>query len=146
MIVSDLTPRALRQQLHGTGLRLRTGPIVTSICSRLDAVIAGISLHYAGHPVEDAAGFADFWPDACLINRYLPGARLTLHQDKNERDYGAPIVSVSLGMAATFLFGGLKRSAAPPRGHAVERRAAPCSRKRTNQLHIPQSRVTEDGP
>ena len=59
-----------------------------------------------------AAGFVDFSPDACLINRYLPGARLTLHQDKNERDYGAPIVSVSLGMAATFLFGGLKRSAA----------------------------------
>jgi hypothetical protein len=50
----------LRQQLHGTGLRLRTGPIVTSIRSRLDAVIAGISLHYAGHAVEDAAGFADF--------------------------------------------------------------------------------------
>jgi alkylated DNA repair protein (DNA oxidative demethylase) len=63
------------------------------------------------HEAAKAAGFGDFRPDACLINRYLPGARLTLHQDKNERDYGAPIVSVSLGMAATFLFGGLKRSA-----------------------------------
>ena len=60
MIVSDLTPRALRQQLHGTGLRLRTGPIVTSIRSRLDAVVDGISLHYAGHAVEDATAFADF--------------------------------------------------------------------------------------
>lgn len=57
-----------------------------------------------------AAGFEDFSPDACLINRYLPGARLTLHQDKDERDYSAPIVSVSLGMTATFLFGGHKRT------------------------------------
>jgi len=56
------------------------------------------------------AGFAGFAPDACLINRYEPGARLSLHQDKNERDFGAPIVSVSLGLPATFLFGGLKRS------------------------------------
>jgi alkylated DNA repair protein (DNA oxidative demethylase) len=62
------------------------------------------------HEAAKAAGFADFSPDACLINRYLPGARLTLHQDKNERDYGAPIVSVSLGMTATFLFGGFRRS------------------------------------
>lgn len=56
------------------------------------------------------AGFADFEPDACLINRYLPGARMSLHQDKNERDFAAPIVSVSLGMTATFLFGGLQRA------------------------------------
>src|SRR5262249_36146035 len=56
------------------------------------------------------AGFANFVPDACLINRYRPGARLTLHQDKNERDFGAPIVSVSLGIPAVFLFGGLKRA------------------------------------
>lgn len=57
-----------------------------------------------------AAGFASYAPDACLINRYLPGARLSLHQDRDERDFGAPIVSVSLGMSATFLFGGLARS------------------------------------
>lgn len=57
-----------------------------------------------------AAGFADFAPDACLINRYVPGARLSLHQDKNERDLSAPIVSVSLGMPAVFLFGGHARS------------------------------------
>lgn len=58
----------------------------------------------------EAVGFAGFAPDACLINRYEPGARLTLHQDKDERDYGAPIVSVSLGLPATFLFGGDARS------------------------------------
>lgn len=56
------------------------------------------------------AGFAGFEPDACLINRYVPGARMSLHQDRNEQDFGAPIVSVSLGMSATFLFGGHERS------------------------------------
>jgi alkylated DNA repair protein (DNA oxidative demethylase) len=55
-------------------------------------------------------GFPDFLPDACLINRYEPGARLTLHQDKNERDFNEPIVSVSLGLPAVFLFGGQERS------------------------------------
>jgi alkylated DNA repair protein (DNA oxidative demethylase) len=58
----------------------------------------------------EAAGFKDFQPDACLINRYVPGARMGLHQDRDETDRGAPIVSVSLGLSATFLFGGLKRS------------------------------------
>jgi alkylated DNA repair protein (DNA oxidative demethylase) len=56
------------------------------------------------------AGFPGFAPDACLVNRYEPGSRLSLHQDKNERDYDAPIVSVSLGMPAVFLFGGNERS------------------------------------
>lgn len=56
------------------------------------------------------AGFAGFVPDACLINRYEPGTRLSLHQDKDEQDYGSPVVSVSLGLPARFLFGGLKRS------------------------------------
>lgn len=56
------------------------------------------------------AGFDGFVPDACLINRYEPGARLSLHQDRNERDFNAPIVSLSLGIPAIFLFGGLKRS------------------------------------
>lgn len=59
------------------------------------------------------AGFADFAPDACLINRYVPGAKMSLHQDKNERDYGAPVVSVSLGLPAIFLFGGHARSDKP---------------------------------
>ena len=56
------------------------------------------------------AGFPGFLPDACLINFYEPGARLSLHQDKDEADYGHPVVSVSLGLPATFQFGGLKRS------------------------------------
>lgn len=57
-----------------------------------------------------AAGFANFVPDACLINRYEPGAKLSLHQDKDEASYAHPIVSVSLGLPATFQFGGPKRS------------------------------------
>jgi alkylated DNA repair protein (DNA oxidative demethylase) len=61
------------------------------------------------------AGFHEFAPDACLINRYQPGARMSLHQDRDESDFGAPIVSVSLGLPATFLFGGLKRSDKPRR-------------------------------
>jgi alkylated DNA repair protein (DNA oxidative demethylase) len=56
------------------------------------------------------AGYNGFEPDACLINRYVSGTRLTLHQDKNEEDFEAPIVSVSLGLPAKFLFGGLERS------------------------------------
>jgi DNA oxidative demethylase len=58
----------------------------------------------------ERAGFAGFAPDACLINRYEPGARLTLHQDRDERDFRHPIVSVSIGLPATFQFGGIKRS------------------------------------
>ena len=61
------------------------------------------------------AGFGGFSPDACLINRYEPGAKMSLHQDKDEQDFGAPIVSVSLGLPAVFLFGGLKRSEKPRR-------------------------------
>jgi alkylated DNA repair protein (DNA oxidative demethylase) len=57
-----------------------------------------------------AASFPGFQPDACLINRYEPGAKLTLHQDKDERDYNAPIVSVSLGLPASFQFGGAERT------------------------------------
>lgn len=55
------------------------------------------------------AGFADFVPDSCLINRYVPGAKMSLHQDKDEVSYAAPIVSVSLGLPAMFLFGGFER-------------------------------------
>ncbi len=60
-------------------------------------------------------GFPGFEADACLVNRYEPGARLSLHQDKNERGFDAPIVSVSLGLPATFLFGGANRSDPPRR-------------------------------
>jgi alkylated DNA repair protein (DNA oxidative demethylase) len=62
-----------------------------------------------------AAGFAAFAPDACLINHYEPGTRLSLHQDRDERDFDAPIVSVSLGLPAVFLFGGARRSDRPRR-------------------------------
>jgi alkylated DNA repair protein (DNA oxidative demethylase) len=67
---------------------------------------------------EEAAavgGFEAFAPDACLINRYTPGARMSLHQDKDEQDLAAPIVSVSLGLPATFLFGGPTRADKPKR-------------------------------
>jgi alkylated DNA repair protein (DNA oxidative demethylase) len=62
-----------------------------------------------------AAGYPGFEPDACLINQYEPGARLSLHRDENERDLTAPIVSVSLGLPAMFLFGGNSRSDRPRR-------------------------------
>ena len=58
----------------------------------------------------EMAGFRQFQPDACLINRYEPGAKLSLHQDKDERDFSQPIVSVSLSIPATFLFGATTRS------------------------------------
>lgn len=67
------------------------------------------------HDAAQRAGFADFTPDACLVNRYLPGARLALHQDRDERDFAAPIVSVSLGLPAVFLFGGHSRRDRPVR-------------------------------
>lgn len=63
----------------------------------------------------EKAGFADFAPEACLVNRYAPGSRLTLHQDRDERHLDQPIVSVSLGVDATFLWGG------PARGGRVKR-------------------------
>jgi len=62
-----------------------------------------------------AAGFPHYAPDACLINEYRPGARLSLHQDRDERDRIAPIVSVSLGVSATFLWGGQLRTDRPRR-------------------------------
>ncbi|MET4206544.1 DNA oxidative demethylase AlkB [Bradyrhizobium sp. LA2.1] len=67
----------------------------------------------------EQGGFAGFAPDACLVNRYESGTRLSLHQDKDELDYSAPIVSVSLGLPATFLFGGLARSDKPRRFRLV---------------------------
>ncbi|RYF08388.1 MAG: DNA oxidative demethylase AlkB [Comamonadaceae bacterium] len=66
-------------------------------------------LHLAQQAAQQA-GFDGFTPDACLINRYAPGTRLSLHQDRDERDWQAPIVSVSLGLAATFLWGGQVRT------------------------------------
>jgi alkylated DNA repair protein (DNA oxidative demethylase) len=63
----------------------------------------------------ERAGFAGYEPDACLINRYEPGTRLSLHQDRDERDFSQPIVSVSLGIPAVFLFGGERRNDRPLR-------------------------------
>ena len=67
----------------------------------------------------EQGGFKDFAPEACLVNRYEPGTRLSLHQDKDELDFSAPIVSVSLGLPATFLFGGMARSDKPGRFRLV---------------------------
>jgi alkylated DNA repair protein (DNA oxidative demethylase) len=67
----------------------------------------------------EQGGFADFAPDACLVNRYEPGTRLSLHQDKDELDFSAPIVSVSLGLSAIFMFGGMARSNKPRRFRLV---------------------------
>jgi len=65
------------------------------------------------------AGYANFQPDACLINEYLPGAKLSLHQDKDEQDLAAPIVSLSLGLPAVFLFGTPSRKDRPQRYRLV---------------------------
>ena len=73
-------------------------PAMPSACGRL------------AHDAAQAAGFDGFAPDACLINRYAPATRLSLHQDRNERDFGWPIVSVSLGLPAVFLWGGARRA------------------------------------
>jgi DNA oxidative demethylase len=72
-------------------------------------------LRELGAAAAAAAGFGNFAPDACLISRYRPGARLSLHQDRDERDLESPIVSVSLGLPAVFLLGGHRRSDRPRR-------------------------------
>jgi len=73
------------------------------------------AFHRLANRAAATAGFEAFEPDACLINRYEPGAKLSLHQDKDEQDFAAPIVSVSLGLPAVFLWGGLRRSDRPRR-------------------------------
>ncbi len=75
----------------------RRWPIMPDVFARIASAAA------------ESAGFNGFAPDTCLVNRYIPGTRLTLHQDRDEQDLAAPIVSVSLGLPATFLFGGLAR-------------------------------------
>ncbi|UVL92250.1 DNA oxidative demethylase AlkB [Pseudomonas siliginis] len=62
------------------------------------------------HEAAERAGFTDFQADSCLINQYVPGAKMSLHQDKDEKGYAAPIVSLSLGLPAMFLFGGFERN------------------------------------
>jgi alkylated DNA repair protein (DNA oxidative demethylase) len=77
----------------------------------MPAVFSGLAAEAAA-----LAGFDDFRPDACLINRYVPGSRLSLHQDRNEVDFDQPIVSLSLGLPAVFLWGGEVRTA---RAHRI---------------------------
>jgi alkylated DNA repair protein (DNA oxidative demethylase) len=94
-----------------SGYRYAEHDPVTGACwPALPAVMLELAVRAA-----DEAGFPRFAPDACIVNRYEPGARLTLHQDKDERDFDQPIVSVSLGVPAVFLFGGSKRSERPRR-------------------------------
>lgn len=94
-----------------TGYRYdRVDPETGAAWPPMPAVFAGIATAAAA-----AAGFAGFIPDACLLNSYVPGSRLSLHQDLDEADHSAPIVSVSLGLTATFLFGGLRRADRPRR-------------------------------
>jgi alkylated DNA repair protein (DNA oxidative demethylase) len=94
-----------------TGYRYTaTDPLTSKPWPLMPGIFQQIARHAAA-----TAGFHNFTPNGCLINRYAPGARLSLHQDKNERDYTQPIVSVSLGLPATFLLGTLKRSDTPRR-------------------------------
>ena len=94
-----------------TGYRYTcTDPLTGQPWPPMPACFAGLALRAATE-----AGFDHFKPDACLINRYEPGARMARHQDRDEDDLGAPIVSVSLGLPAVFLFGGLQRSDRPAR-------------------------------
>lgn len=86
----------------------RTDPRTDRPWPRLPETLSSLATQAAA-----AAGFDDFVADACLINHYLPGTRLTLHQDRDERDFAQPIVSISLGLPATFLFGGHQRSDRP---------------------------------
>ncbi len=83
----------------------REDPISGNPWPPMPAIFASLATRAAA-----VAGFEDFLPDACLINRYAPGTKLSLHQDKNVTDFTAPIVSVSLGLPARFLFGGLRRN------------------------------------
>jgi DNA oxidative demethylase len=121
-----LTQAPLRHMVTPGGLPMS---VATSSCGRTGWISDSAGYRYAGVNPQTgiawppmpalfsdiatraaaAAGYAGYTPDTCLINRYAPGTRLTLHQDKNERDFTAPIVSISLGLRASFLFGGLER-------------------------------------
>jgi alkylated DNA repair protein (DNA oxidative demethylase) len=88
----------------------RRDPLTGHAWPAMPELFLGLAAQAAGR-----AGFAGFAPDVCLINRYVPGARMTLHVDHDERDFGAPIVSVSLGLPAVFLWGGTARADKPRR-------------------------------
>lgn len=88
----------------------RTDPLTLRPWPALPPLFAGLANRAAA-----AAGYENFVPDACLINRYLPGARMSLHQDRQEKALDAPVVSISLGLSAIFLWGGGKRRDRPRR-------------------------------
>ncbi len=88
----------------------RVDPLTGRAWPPMPALFLGLATAAA-----EAAGFAGFAPDACLVNHYEPGTRLSLHRDENELDMTAPIVSVSLGLPAVFLFGGQSRGDRPRR-------------------------------
>jgi DNA oxidative demethylase len=91
---------------HRTGYRYDPNdPATGHSWPPMPRIFAELAAEAAG-----SAGFSGFCPDACLLNRYAPGARLSLHQDRNERDFEQPIVSVSLGLPAIFLWGGKTRA------------------------------------
>ena len=88
----------------------RTDPLSGEPWPLMPAVFRSLAVKAAS-----AGGYSGFEPDACLVNRYAPGAKMGLHQDKDEDDFGQPIVSVSLGTPAMFQFGGARRSDRPQR-------------------------------
>lgn len=85
-----------------------TDPITGTFWPEMPSIMQAIATRAAAQ-----AGYAQFVPDACLINVYSAGAKMALHQDRDEQDFTQPIVSMSLGLPATFLFGGLQRSDKP---------------------------------
>lgn len=118
-----ITPGGLRMSVAMTNCGER-GWVSDRTGYRYDEVDPDLDRHWPpmpdafralAHDAAQAAGYDDFRPDACLINRYLPGTRLSLHQDRDELDLRAPIVSVSLGLPAIFLWGGLRRADRPAR-------------------------------
>jgi alkylated DNA repair protein (DNA oxidative demethylase) len=92
----------------------RFGSALGPALARLPASFLDLARHAAAQ-----AGYADFTPESCLINEYVPGAKLSLHQDKDEKDLSAPIVSLSLGLPAVFLFGSASRKDRAQRYHLV---------------------------
>jgi len=111
MSVAMTNTGALGWTTDRTGYRYRAlDPLTGLPWPAMDSSLLSLARQAAA-----AGGFPDFTPNSCLINRYSVGARLSLHQDKDERDYSHPIVSVSLGLPATFLLGTLRRADTPRR-------------------------------
>ncbi|MBM3816620.1 MAG: DNA oxidative demethylase AlkB [Actinobacteria bacterium] len=80
-------------------------PVTNQPWPTMPALFADAATEFAS-----LAGYRDFVPDVCLINRYSPGSKMGLHQDRDENDFSQPIVSVSLGLPITFKIGGQRRT------------------------------------